>query len=138
DDVLRERIRDEGGRGLLRLLAFLEHAEIDPTSEPHRDLAIERRDLLQRLAVIGYFEEPREFDRNAALALDWQARYRQAYASHYRGVLDTARETLTETAAVADRLPELERLSGVASESAQRLSTALERLRRLPSEPDPQ
>lgn len=136
DDVLRERIRDDGARGALQLVAFVEGAGIDGEAEEYADLAAERTRLLARLRPRSYFTQASDFDRAAALALDWRARYQRAYQAHYRMVLRTARSIVAETAQAAALLAELEamneRASPVGAGPAGRLRAALDELGRLP------
>lgn len=140
DEILRQRIHDEGGRGVLRLLSFLERAEVAPEAEEHAALGLERARLLSRLAPIAYFDAPSDFDRAAALALDWRERYQRAYRTHYRLVLEAARDVVLETTEAAALLPELEAMnddaSPIASDPARRLRDALDGLGRLPEGPD--
>ena len=135
-EILRARIRDDGGRGVLQLVDFLEAAEVAPEATDHASLAHERAALLARLPVIAYFTFPSDFDRAAALALDWRDRYSRAYRAHYRAVLRAAREIVQETAAAARQLPTLESLNEdgapVGQDAARRLRDALDVLAALP------
>ena len=135
-EILRARIRDDGGRGVLQLVDFLEAAEVAPEAADHAPLARERASLLARLPAIAYFTFPSDYDRAAALALDWRDRYNRAYQAHYRAVLTAAREIVMETAEAARQLATLESLneSGtpVGQDAARRLRTALDALAALP------
>ncbi len=89
-----------------------------PDADEHADLAQEREALLARLPAIAYFTRPADFDRAAAVALDWRERYNRAYQFHYRAVLAAARDIVEETAEAARRLPELEAFNAVNAPSA--------------------
>ena len=142
DEILRARIRDAGGRGSLQLVEFLEAAEIAPETPEHAILARERDALLARLSTLAYFTQPSDYDRAAALALDWRDRYLRAYRLHYRTVMAAAHEMVLDTATAARALPELEALnltgSPVGADAALRLRRALERLGCLPEGIDEQ
>lgn len=135
-EILRARIRDDGGRGVLQLVDFLEAAEVAPEATDHAPLAHERSALLARLPAIAYFTLPSDYDRAAALALDWRDRYIRAYHAHYRAVLTSAREIVQETAAAARQLPALESLNEegapIGQDAARRLREALDVLAALP------
>lgn len=140
DDVLRERIRDEGGRYLIQLSSFLEAAEVAPEAPEFVDFALERASLLARLHPLRYFTQPADYDRAAALALDWRGRYTQAYEAHYRQVIGAARATLADTTEARRLLPELEQRNcagrPVGEDAARRLQLAAEDLSMLPGRPD--
>jgi hypothetical protein len=142
EDLLRERIRDEGGRSLIQLTGFLEAAEVAPEAPEFVDLAMERAALLARLHPLRYFTHPVDYDRAAALALDWRGRYSRAYLAHYRHVLSAARATLAETAEARALLPELEHRNRgarpVGEDATRRLQLAVEDLAMLPERPDGQ
>jgi hypothetical protein len=135
-EILRARIRDDGGRGVLQLVDFLEAAEVAPEATDQASLAHDRATLLARLPAIAYFTSPSDYDRAAALALDWRDRYNRAYRGHFRAVLTSAREIVQETAAAARQLPTLESLNAegapVGQEAARRLRDALDVLAALP------
>ncbi len=141
-EILRARIRDDGGRGVLQLVDFLEAAEIASEVTDHLSLAQERVALLARLPAIAYFTFPSDYDRAAALALDWRDRYNRAYRSHYRAVLTAAREIVQETVLAARELPALEALNEagnpVGHDAARRLRDALDTLATLPEGVDQQ
>lgn len=138
EEILRSRIRDDGGRGVLQLVEFLEAAEVDRGVDEFAPLALERDALLDRLTPLAYFSRPSDYDRAAALALDWRDRYNRAYRVHYRGVLSAAREIVADTAEAARQLPELDALnrdvssSSVGEDAARRLRGALDELAALP------
>ncbi len=136
DEILRARIRDGGGRGSLQLVEFLEAATIVPDTPEHAALARERDALLARLPALAYFTQPSDYDRAAALALDWRDRYLRAYRVHYRTVLTAAREMVLDTAVAARVLPELEALNlignAVGADAARRLRRSLDALACLP------
>lgn len=135
-EILRARIRDDGGRGVLQLVDFLEAAEVAPEATDHAPLADERKALLDRLPAIAYFTFPSDYDRAAALALDWRDRYLRAYQAHYRAVLTSAREAVQETTEAARQLSTLESLNEdgppVGQDAARRLRDALDVLAALP------
>lgn len=139
-DILRERIRDAGGRHLLHLTGFVEAAEVAPESEEHADLANERLSLLARLQPVRYFSEAADHDRAVALALDWRDRYLEAYAAHYEDVRAMVEATLDETADARAVLDELETLNRcerpVGGDAVRRLRDALAEVTSLPPEPD--
>ncbi|MCK9494419.1 MAG: hypothetical protein M0R75_02840 [Dehalococcoidia bacterium] len=138
DAVLRERIGDDGGRGVLELVGYLEAAEVPRDVEAYAGLAMEREHLLTRLPPIAYFTQPADYDRAAALALDWRERYARAYQAHYRAVLEAAREVVVDTAPATRLLAELEAMNltstgtPVGLDAARRLRGALDDLARLP------
>ena len=136
DEILRARICDGGGRGSLQLVEFLEAAEIVAETPEQAVLARERDALLVRLSTLAYFTQPSDYDRAAALALDWRDRYLRAYRLHYRTVLAAAHEMVLDTATAARALPELEAMNllgrPVGADAAQRLRRALDRLGCLP------
>jgi len=144
-EILRARIRDDGGRGVLQLVDFLEAAEVAPEAAEHASLSQEREALLARLPAVAYFTRPADFDRAAAVALDWRDRYNRAYQLHYRGVLAAARDIVEDTARAAQLLPELERLNApgapgtpIGVDATRRLRDALNRLASLPEGVDEQ
>lgn len=138
EEILRSRIRDEGGRGVLQLVGFLEAAEVARDAHEYTSLAEERDALLARLGPSAYFLTPSDYDRAAALALDWRDRYDRAYQLHYRSVLTVAREVVAESASAARLLPDLAALNRdsrgnvVGEDAARRLRAALDELAELP------
>jgi len=143
-EILRARIRDDGGRGVLQLVDFLEAAEVAPEAEDHTGLRQERDALLARLPALAYFTRPADFDRAAAVALDWRDRYNRAYRLHYRAVLAAGRDVVEETTQAAQRLSELDALNAAApdgsvgQDAARRLRAALDTLANLPEGVDEQ
>ncbi|MGE3962042.1 MAG: hypothetical protein AB7F65_10205 [Dehalococcoidia bacterium] len=136
EEVLRARIRDGGGRGSLQLVDFLQAAEIAPEADELVPLERERAALLARLSTMAYFTQPSDYDRAAALAIDWRDRYLRAYRHHYRSVLTAAREMVLDTAFAARALPDLEAMNRagrpVGADAVRRLRQALDVLAQLP------
>lgn len=138
EEILRSRIRDDGGRGVLQLVTFLEAAEVARDADEYAALAVERDALLARLTSIAYFNHPSDYDRAAALALDWRERYNRAYQAHYRSVLSSAREIVTDTPEAARLLGDLVAMNrrdpraSVGEDAARRLRAALDELASLP------
>lgn len=138
EEILRSRIRDDGGRGVLQLVTFLEAAEVARDADEYAALTLERDALLGRLTSISYFTRSSDYDRAAALALDWRERYYRAYEAHYRSVLSAAREIVADTAEAAGLLCDLEAMNRagpgapVGEVAARRLRSALDALMALP------
>lgn len=140
DDVLRERIRDEGARHFLQLATFLEAAEVAAEADDLVLFAVERAALLERLSPLRYFTHPADFDRAAVQAAEWQERYTRAYEQHYRVVCQAADAVLADARAVLEVLPELERFNRlgrpVGTDAVYRMRRALEEVRGLPAQVD--
>lgn len=141
DDVLRERIRDDGGRHLVQLTSFLEAAEVPDNVPALAGLAAERQSLLERLQPLRYFTFASDHDRAAALTLEWRGRYQAAYAAHYDQLQEEAALVLRTTAEAAAALEELEGANRehrpVGEDAARRFRDALDEIRALPPTPDP-
>lgn len=136
EEILEERIRDDGGRGVLQLVQFLREAEVAEEVDAYAHLEVERRALLARLPALAYFMRPSDFDRAAAIGLDWRERYQRAYQVHYRAVLQAAREAVIEAEPASRLLSELAALNSqgrpIGRDAARRLQGALEDLATLP------
>lgn len=136
DDILRERIRDEGARHFLQLATFLEAAEVAPEADDWGPFALERAALLERLSPLRYFTHPADFDRAAAQAAEWQDRYTRAYEQHYRAVLHAAEAVLHDAAPALAGVAELEQLNEqgrpVGGDAVRRLRRAIDQVRALP------
>lgn len=141
DDVLRERIRDDGGRHLVQLSNFLEAADVPDDVPALAGLAAERLALLERLQPLRYFTFASDHDRAAALTLEWRGRYQAAYAAHYAELRDEAAFVLRTTSEAATALEELEganrQYRPVGEDAARRLREALAEIRALPVTHDP-
>ena len=138
EEILRSRIRDDGGRGVLQLVGFLEAAEVARDADEFAALTLERDALLERLTPLAYFSRPADYDRAAAIALDWRDRYNRAYQAHYRGALSSAREIVSDTAEAARLLRDLHEMNHegagtpIGEDAARRLRAALDELAALP------
>ncbi|MCK9485937.1 MAG: hypothetical protein M0R73_04440 [Dehalococcoidia bacterium] len=140
EDILRERIGDEGGGPVLDLLASLHAAEIAPESSEFRAMAYERAGLLERLRPLRFFTDASDFDRAVEAARDWCERYARAYAAHYREVVEAAQRVLEEARPAVDAAAELDVLNRegrpVGEEASYRLRRAVAALWLLPPEVD--
>lgn len=140
DAILADRIRDAGAGSVVELAHFLEGASSSGEVSEWAALEEERMALLARLRPLRYFTDVRDFDRATEEALDWVARYRRAYATHYRRVMRAVRDVLHDLtgAELAARTLASMNSGGraIGADAVQRLDAALSTLRALPAEVD--
>ena len=140
--ILTERMVEAGEREAIDLTRFLEEAEVWPDGDS-TILAEERRSLVERLTPLRYFADPTGWEEARAQALEWRARYRAAYAAHYRHVARLATDTLAGllpaiTASEVLRTMNRNGRGGqpVGQDALERLRRAVAQIGEIPASPD--